>query len=475
MSERLPVEVKFIGEPFCREAVIHTLRHLAMRAGWTISPGAQHRILYATTDNPREITAEEKDIVILSSSSVSRHLAESDTPLPFETMANGRFPFPHKNWRTFSKPGWITTDVIAGAWAVLNLWYEARTQTVGAGDWILFTEDWWRKAGWAQPEPVVDNWLDAILTDAIMLGWPSREEEKQPTVLLTHDVDYLPSPFNRGISRLSRSLVRHVVSRKRPGDAMLNMMAYARACRQTLPYFDFEKIVSEETMRGVFSSFQFVARSDHENDPGYDIHHPNLREILRYLEEKGFEICLHGSFRAGNDPARLVEEKGQLEQVLRRKIAGHRQHYLHFHPHSFFRGIENAGLQYDMSVGYNDMAGPRAGTYFPYRPFDIERGRPYVFWEYPLVLMDTTLATGYALSPAEAFHAACKELERAAAARGCVSIIWHQEQLGGLLDPGYDRVYWDLLDDLRRQQIRMTSGNKVLAEFDALWEESLAR
>ena len=48
MTERLPIEVVFCGAPFDRAAAIHTLRHLAMRVGWTLSPKAVHRLLYVT-------------------------------------------------------------------------------------------------------------------------------------------------------------------------------------------------------------------------------------------------------------------------------------------------------------------------------------------------------------------------------------------------------------------------------------------
>jgi len=474
MSERLPVEVIFQGEPFDRKAVVHTLRHLAMRVGWTITPGARHRIVYATTEDPAQIPTGEGDIVILSTPAVKKHLAESHSSFPFETLSEGRFPFPHPKRREFDQKGWIGTDVLAGACAVMNLWYERRNRPEQADDWILFAEDWWLRAGWKRPEPVVDQWLDNIAKAAEFLGWPRLENDRQPTVLLTHDVDYLPSPFSRGLPRFLRSAARQVITRRRPGDALRNAYAYMEALMHTaLPYRDFERIVAGELSRGGSSSFQFVARGGHLHDPAYDLHDPNFLNALQYLKEKGFEICLHGSYRAGDDPGRLAEEKGELESLSGREIMGHRQHYLHFHPSSFFAGIEKAGLRYDMSVGYNDTVGPRAGTYFPYQPYDMGQERPFSFWEIPLVLMDTTLATSYRLSPSEASDAAREESRRFMEMKGCVSIIWHQEQLGGLLDPGYDQVYWDLVDELKRKGVRMTSGCRILKDLNEQWKRTI--
>ena len=95
MSERLPVEVVFFGEPFDREAVIHTLRHLAMRVGWTLRPRAERRIIYATTENPTEIPVKEGDLVILSSPDVKRHMTDSRAGIPLRGEHAGRLPFYH--------------------------------------------------------------------------------------------------------------------------------------------------------------------------------------------------------------------------------------------------------------------------------------------------------------------------------------------------------------------------------------------
>ena len=154
-------------------------------------------------------------------------------------------------------------------------------------------------------------------------------------------------------------------------------------------------------------------------------------------------------------------------------MRGHRQHYLNFEPGGLFHEVAHAGLCYDMSIGYNDRSGPRAGTYFPFRPYDLDNARAYRFWEIPFVVMDTTLATTYRLSAAEASAHARAALQPVVAAGGCVAIIWHQEQCGGLLDPGSDWVYCDLLDWLVTQGVRLTSGGPLLSEADGAWEATM--
>jgi hypothetical protein len=162
-----------------------------------------------------------------------------------------------------------------------------------------------------------------------------------------------------------------------------------------------------------------------------------------------------------------------LERAVGAPVIGHRQHYLNFHPSRLFDEVEGAGLQYDSSVGYNDASGARAGTYFPFRPFNLARGRAYAFWEIPFVLMDTTLATTYRFSPGEALAHLQAILSGVAQAGGCAALIWHLEQLSGLLDPGYAEVYFELLDWIRAQGGAMVNARDLLSDFDARWHATM--
>ena len=126
-----------------------------------------------------------------------------------------------------------------------------------------------------------------------------------------------------------------------------------------------------------------------------------------------------------------------------------------------------------MSVGYNDMSGPRAGTLFPFRPYDLEGMKPFSLWEIPFILMDTTLATTYRFLSSEALKHCTDQIRPVEKSGGCVSLIWHQEQLGGMLDPGFDEIYWTILKGLRERGMRLTSGRVVVKEMDALWKQTI--
>jgi len=480
MSDRLPVDVVFQGDPFDRDAVIHTLRHLAMRAGWTLCSGAEKRLVYATTERPDEIRAGGSDLIILSSEAVRKHIAEGRDPIPVLKTHPDKLPFYHAGAIAEYRQGWINGDVVAGTHALLNLMYERRNRLPARDGWILFRDDWWVKEGFENPEPLADLWLDCVAGEAQKIGWPVVQESTQGytdsvrgTIVLTHDVDYLPTSTNRGLPRFLRALLRQLLVRRNVGDAWQILNRYGKDVFRAIPYNGLNTITSREAAEGARSSCQFTIRKRHRFDPAYNLQKPDAGIDLNGLTKKGFEICLHGSYKAGRTPGQLATEKTEMEHILGMQVSGHRQHYLNLHPSTFFPEVEKAGFLYDLSVGYNDCSGPRAGTLFPYRPYNMENSKPFTLWEIPFILMDTTLATTYRFSPEQAFRHCMDKIGEVNKARGCVSIIWHQEQLGGPLDPGYDEVYWRILKELRNQGLRMTSGQKIIQELDTLWNRTI--
>ena len=63
----LDVGLVFRGEPFNRKAIVETLRHLAMRAGWRLhldAPNCERRIIYATFPGIEQIDSTLNDIVV---------------------------------------------------------------------------------------------------------------------------------------------------------------------------------------------------------------------------------------------------------------------------------------------------------------------------------------------------------------------------------------------------------------------------
>lgn len=469
MADLLPVELVFCGRPFDANAVAHTLRHLAMRVGWQLVPHSRYRLLYVTQEAAasRSTTQPSDGVVVPSSPYVAEHLRHGRLPIPITRRPDGcRVPFPQVSAASsHQRAGWLDGDVLAGAYACLNLWYEQRTQPAARDGWILYDQDWMAQVGLSAPAPIADQWLSMIYEASLQLGWPDTRLHRPFTIVLTHDVDYLPRRWDRGLPRFARALYRQLLVRRRPLDAWRLLLRYLRrSARSGVPYLELPRIVSEEDRLGARSSFQFVVEPQHRHDPRY-----TERDIPWGALPPDWEVCLHGSYLAARTPGKVTAERARLEALAGRPVSGYRQHYLNFQPQHLFREVVAAGLRYDMSIGYNDRSGPRAGTYFPFKPLDLSTGQPYGFWEIPFVLMDTTLATTYQLSAAEALVHAHTVLEPVVAGGGCVAIIWHQEQCGGLLDPGYEATYLQLLSWLAGKGGQLITGAQCVDQWDAAW------
>jgi hypothetical protein len=105
-----------------------------------------------------------------------------------------------------------------------------------------------------------------------------------------------------------------------------------------------------------------------------------------------------------------------------------------------WRAMVRAGLNYDASLGFADMAGFRCGTCHQYRAFDIQAGQPLDLAVRPLIAMDVTVMDeqymGLGTSP-QAQELLRKLRERCEAVGGSFSILWHNNEF---VRPGS----WDL-------------------------------
>jgi hypothetical protein len=272
------------------------------------------------------------------------------------------------------------------------------------------------------------------------------------SVALTHDVDN-PWRWTRTGMRGSAARLKRNVLGVRLGPAVREATALAAApvhrVRGTDPNWRFEQIVAEERRRGAHGSTFFVLAGHHDPHDGaspetYDELRPQLVETL---QELGAEIGLHGSYTAADEPARLAEEKAELES-LAGVVAGHRYHYLRGDPH---RNIARLPFRYDTTLGFPDAVGFRAGIARPFHPWDFERDEPADVLEIPLAAMDATLAEEryLGLSAKRAAPRLNALLDWAATNGGAFALLWHPDRFDPLSSAGWDRLYSRVLDGVQ--------------------------
>jgi hypothetical protein len=198
----------------------------------------------------------------------------------------------------------------------------------------------------------------------------------------------------------------------------------------------------------------------HPNDVNYHVENPRTADYLRVLCGSDADLCLHGSVRSTENPDWYVAEVETLARHLARPL-GSRQHYLSFDYGALFAAQERAGIQYDMSLGYPDQIGARSGFSYPFFPYNLQEDRPYDVLQISLFLMDVTLQSYLGLRADRAREVARDCLDGVRRRGGCVSIVWHPIVFGGARDPGYDAVYWDLVDHVLATNGLATDGRTI--------------
>ncbi|HEX2698245.1 MAG TPA: polysaccharide deacetylase family protein, partial [Anaerolineales bacterium] len=240
--------------------------------------------------------------------------------------------------------------------------------------------------------PVVDQyaiilreWLKTLLP-----GWIPQPRKFE--IRLTHDIDHVRQ-FT-GLGAFGRAAGRALLKEAnlpKLFDQFIAFNTQTFAPRHDMFYraiYDLAKASEEHNMK---SRFYFMTAAPGPYQDGYSPASPLVQKCINDLCERGHEIGLHPGYSTLRNPQLLVIEKLKLEQVLGRAVMGGRQHYLRFQAPETWRNWESAGLHYDSSLGFAEQEGFRAGTCYPYYPFDLEKNREIRVQEVPLIVMDVTL------------------------------------------------------------------------------------
>jgi len=252
-------------------------------------------------------------------------------------------------------------------------------------------------------------------------------------VCLTHDVDNI----ERSTEHIMK--VKDRFSRK----------DYANAEKGLISLYDnLDLIGKKEGAEGFRSSFYLMSA----NYPLGKVKAPAKR-----LHAKGWEIGLHGDFGTHDSGPEMSKAVERLTKGVGIRPRGLREHYLKFDFNRSWRVMDDAGFDYDSTVGNTDRLGFKLGLATPFHPPD-EGWRPMRLLELPLSLMDTTLWGYLKESEEEGFADVMKSMGAVEGVEGLFTLLWHQEAVrmrGG-------RIYWSILKRLgSRKGVFVGSGADV--------------
>jgi hypothetical protein len=312
--------------------------------------------------------------------------------------------------------------------------------------------------------PLVHRYA-ALLAEAL----DADDAAARRTIVLTHDVDdnfaHLFGVRERWV-RLRRDLrarrpaagrrlgglVRQLGRRGRdPNDRFDDWAAWHRGWGSRPTYF-------------VASSGLFDPDAD-EADVAYDLRRPEVSATVRRAAADGTEIGLHASIRARASSERLAREREALEEVAGVPVRILRHHWwaLGVPAEATLRLHPEAGIELDLSLGLNDVAGFRRGLAAPFHPFDPKTRRASAAWTIPTVAMDAALLDGRR-SEDEALESLRGLLGESSGAGGALVLDWHVHSANPAALPGAAAALRRFVDDAVRHGAVLRTPLELLDE-----------
>ncbi len=199
------------------------------------------------------------------------------------------------------------------------------------------------------------------------------------------------------------------------------------------PYWNFDELIELESKYNSRSTFFFLNESRRElsaNFMGrYDITSDRIRNIIKKLDQEGFEIGLHGSFDSYNNLNLLKKEKEILESIVGHPVISTRQHHLNFQKEVTWKIQNGIGIKYDSTLGYSNQVGKELF-------FRTSEG----LIEIPITIMDTVEMDE------NVYKQCCEQADNG----GVVMINFHQCHFNKIEYPKNVDIYIRLLDKAKK-------------------------
>lgn len=264
---------------------------------------------------------------------------------------------------------------------------------------------------------------------------------------LTHDVD-----------RIQKQWYHYIVYSKRGISSQLKSLS--EKIKGNEPYNNFKYIAELEMSYGARSTFLFLNESHKEvstNFMGrYKITAPAVVSAIKWLDLKGFEIGLHGSFFSYNNEGLLKKEKDILENIVGHPIVSTRQHFLN-HDETTWQIQKNVGLHFDSTIGNKKTTGED----FPVFPYYTAEG----ILEMPITVMDSV-----SLESEDDMKTVLKACDSVAKRGGLVMLNFHQRQLRKTEYPYIVKTYKYLLEKAQKDGAWMATMGEIGSYIVEGWQ-----
>ena len=194
--------------------------------------------------------------------------------------------------------------------------------------------------------------------------------------LITHDIDLINNGWKKSLKKAVQSL-----------NLKYTIQTIYNKLKGTDPHQNIQEILAVEKSENIGSIFFFMTsrgstKFDNVRNSDYNIESSYIQNCITQISESPRHfIGLHKSISNGS----FKEELHALPAVH------NRYHYLRFSIPDSFQKLSESTIEYDYSLGFSEKIGFRNSYGLPFKAFDPVNLRYYDFWEFPLLIMDSSL------------------------------------------------------------------------------------
>ncbi len=286
------------------------------------------------------------------------------------------------------------------------------------------------------------------------------EDGKKFTIFLSHDID----DINISNRQLFRSIIPYPFHR----DHLGSIRFISSYLKREKPYINFKKIIEIEKKYNVTSSFFFLASNEDIFGKKYLLE--EIQDEIHYILDHKCEIGLHTGFFSFDNLEKIKIEKEKLEKISGKKVVGVRNHIYRFKIPKTWKLLNQAGFEYDSSLGYYDMIGFINGMCHPYKPYDILENKNIEILEIPTCIVDVTMFSYMKLNTVNAWNFIKNLIDTVEKLGGVLSILWHNwtfsypVSYAGLFGIEWTKLYEKILDYGHKKKAWLTNG-KAISDF----------
>jgi hypothetical protein len=292
----------------------------------------------------------------------------------------------------------LNLDIFGSTFFMLSRYEELVTMSRDNHDRFPSSASVASKAGFLD-RPIVNEYLE-ILWSCIKTQWADLvRKERKFRKLISCDVD---QPFDCTVESLpsfGRALAGDLLKRKSIKDALERVRRYFFNKLGNYKYdknYTFKWYMDTCEAAGVNVAFYFIPDSSEKTNGCYSLEDKKIQNLIKYIDSRGHEIGVHGSYQTYQDKEKSQSQKKLLDNTLSKlnisqKVIGNRQHYLRWDSALTPFILENSEFEYDTTGSYADMPGFKYGVCYEFSMFDFLNRKKLKIKQKPLIVMECSI------------------------------------------------------------------------------------